>query len=270
MKLTENDNEGLRKLQTDLEGAKLQQQQKDSQVEEIRIELVRITIEAAEKYQREVTALLPEGQRVMREVIEPWFYNLVASGIYRDLMEWVKTNDKRVSLSDTILYYWPEDALKGAAQARAGSRAYLHTAQFITEHSYSSLQEAIRLHADSDEVWRAYFYLRNSQWFSGGNGVILDRDPTIGMGFGAALHRQFRRVSADANNIAGIFNTISPEVWIGFGQQIESGRVVENIQNSMKPRPQTYNVSESRIARSDYSERLKRVHDEYLRNRQWH
>lgn len=257
--------EGLKRIQENLTEARLLQQQKDIQLEEIRVELLRIATEAAEKYQREVTALQPEGQRAMREVIDPWFANLIASGTYGDLMEWVKTNDKHISLSDTILYYWPEDALAGVAQARAGVRAYLHTAQFIVEHYDHPLQEAIKIHADGDEVWQAYLYLRNSKWDSKGNGVILDRDPTIGMGFGAAMHRQFRRVSTDASNIAGIFNTISPEVWIGFSQQIENGKVWVNIENSMKPRTQTH-VELGAV----YRDRMKSVHEEYLRNKQWH
>lgn len=262
--------EDLPRLQAILAEAKLSQQQKHAGIEEIRVDLEIIALQAAEKYQREVKALLPDGQRVMREVIQPWFADLVASGTYRELMVWAKTNDDHLSLSDTILYYWPEDALKGAAQVRAGSRAYLSKAQFIVEHSYRSPEEAIRLHADSDEVWRAHFYLRNSKWDSKGNGVILDCDPTIGMGFGAAMHRQFRQVSTDASNIAGLFNTISPEVWIGFGQQIESGRVMENIENSLKPRLRAHDISQPTVSGSDYRERLKEVHEEYLRNRQWH
>lgn len=262
--------EDLQKLEDVLTEAKSSQQQKDARIEEIRAELERIATETADKYQREVRALFPEGQRVMREVIEPWFSDLVTSGVYRDLMDWAKTNDRHVSLADTILYYWPEDAFKGVAQSRTGSKAYQSTAQFIVEHSYRSPEEAIKLHADSDEVWRAYFYLRNSKWDSKGNGVILDRDPTIGMGFGAAMNRQFRRVSTDASNIAGIFNTISPEVWIGFGQQIESGRVTENIENSLKPRPQTSDISQGMISGSDYRDGMRVVHEEYLRSRQWH
>ena len=268
--MTENDSDDSSRLQASINEAKIQQKQKDSQIQEIRVDLVRIAAEATEKYQREVVALLPEGRRVMREIIEPWFVNIVTSGTYGDLMEWVKTNDRHISLSNTILFYWPDDAIKGTTQARVGAEAYLHTAQFITEHSYSSREEALRRHGDGDEVWRAYFYLRNSKWDSKGNGVILDRDPTIGMGFGAAMHRQFRRVSTDGGNIAGIFHTISPEVWIGFGQQIESGKVLDNIAHSMKPRPRIERIVEPKNNATDYRVRLRMAHDNYLRDRQWH
>lgn len=258
--------EELRKLQASLTEAKSLQQQKDARIEEIRVELERVALQAAEKYQREVRALLPEGQRVMREVIQDWFDDLIISGTYRDLMDWANINDRHVSLSDSILYYWPRRALEGAAQARSGRRTYLSKAQFIVENTYSSPEEAIRLHAYGDEVWQAYFDLRNSKWDSEGNGVVLDRDPTIGMGFAAAMGRQFRRLSTDANNMARIFYDISPEVWIGFGQQIESGRVTENIENSLKPRSH----SQQTISGSDYGTRMRTVHDEYLRVRQWH
>ena len=261
--MSERDEEHLQKLQDSLNQARILQQQRDAQIEEVRVELQRIALETAQKYQREVEALEPEGQRVMNEVIVPWFNNLVSSGTYDNLMEWERANEGHISLSGTILYYWPRSALGGTAQ---GADAYQSTAKFIIDHSYHSLEEAIRLHANSDEVWCAYFYLKNSPWNSKSRGVILDHDPTVGMGFASAMSRQFRRISTDPSSISRIYSAISPEVWIDFGKQIQNGDVWENIENSMKPRTRTHQVSSG----TDLKERLKTVSGQYLQSKTWH
>lgn len=264
-KMSERDNEELTNLKQNLAKDRRQQERKGVQIEDIRVQLERIARESVAKYQRGVGATRPEAQATINQVIQPWFADLASSSTYAELLRWCRSHEDDIRLSDTIMYYWPEDALK--ALAKGDDRLYTDTARFVAEHYRGQdVQRGVQVHADGDEVWYTGFDLYSHKWDKS-EGVRIWRQPVVGMGFGFAMISRSYDIPIDAQNVTASLDKISPEVWIKFGQQIESGKVWEIIDRSMKPR---------KIIISSPTETQRRREDdnrksaEYLRTRQWH
>lgn len=232
--MSERDQEELTRLKQNLARDRCQEEQKDTQVEGIRVQLERIARESVAKYQKEIEVTRPEAQKVINQVVQPWFTDLISSGTYAELLGWCRSHEKNIRLSDAIIYYWPEDAL--GVVAMGGNRLYEDTAKFIVEdYKRQDRQRGIQMHADGDEVWYAGFDLYGYRWDKS-EGVRIWRQPVVGMGFGFAMMARSYDISVDIQDVAASLDRISPEVWIKFGQQVEGGKVWEMISRSMKPR----------------------------------
>lgn len=263
--MSERDKEELGRLRRVLIKDQKGQQRKEDQAEVVRQELEKIARLAVAKYHREVEMALPETQRIVGQVIQPWFLELASSGIYGDLLNWSRSHKNNIRLSDAITYYWPEDALK--ALTEVNSRPYLESAKFVVErYTGSALQRGIQTHADSDEVWYAGFELGHSR-LERSEGVRIWRQPVVGAGFGFAMASNSYRIPIDIKSVAASLSLISPEVWIEFGQQIEGGKVWEVINQSMKPQKVKISTPEET---QRHREADKKIAEEYLRNRQWY
>lgn len=263
--MLERDNEKLARLKQSLARDQRQQERRDTQVEGIRVQLERIARESVAKYQQEVEATRPEAQTAINQVIQPWFTDLISSGTYAELLRWCRSHEDDIRLSDTGMYYWPEDALK--AVAKGGNRLYADTARFVAEHyKGQDIQRGIQVHADGDEVWYTDFDLYSHRWDKS-EGIRIWRQPVVGMGFGFAMIARSYDIPVDTQSVAASLDRISPEVWIKFGQQVESGKVWEIIDRSMKPRRIRVSTPEET---QRHREDDRRRAEEYLRNRQWH
>jgi hypothetical protein len=264
-KMKEKDNAELAKLRQNLANDQYLQDLQSVQIEGVRVQLERVARESVSKYSREVEATLPEAQRVIDQIIQPWFLDLLSAGTYAELLEWCKSHNESIRFSDTTIYYWPKRALRELEEKR--TRPYLGTAQFVVErYSPREIQKGIGIHSDGGEAWYAGFDLKNSRW-GDKNGVHIWRQPLVGMGFGYAMMASLYNVPVDVENISSARDDISPEVWINFGQQIESGKVWEAINQSMKPRRV---VTATREETKRYREEDAKRAAEYLRTRSWY
>lgn len=258
--MTEKD-EGFKRLRQSLAHDQEQQVGKSGQIEEVRVQLAQIAQKAITRYRRAVEVERPQAEATVGQTIQPWFLELKGSGSYADLLKWSKSHGRSINLSDAITYYWPEDALE---PKRASS--YRDKAKFVVEqYRGSKLPQGIETHADSDEVWYAGFELEVSNR-GASEEIKIWRQPVVGMGFGFAMVSGSYAIPMDAENVAASFDRIAPEVWIKFGQQIESGRVWKNIEQSMKPAvTRIASVTETQRRREEDWE----VARQYLKNRKW-
>ncbi|MFH0936928.1 MAG: hypothetical protein V1808_01390 [Candidatus Daviesbacteria bacterium] len=231
--MPERDKEELAKLKFDLAQDKLQQENKNNLVENIRKQLEKIARESVEKYHREVELIQPEAQKAIDQVIQPWFSDLISSGVYEELLRWCRTHKEEINLSEKISYYWPEDALKPIAKNE--KKLYLDTAKFVAEHyKDQDLERGIQRHTDGDELWYSGFKIYHSGW-NKSEGIRIWRQPIVGMGFGFAMIARTYDILINPDNIFVSLKEISPAVWIKFSQQIESGKIWEIINGSLSP-----------------------------------
>ena len=263
--MSERNNDELAKLRNSLANNQRQQEQRNVESENIRLQLERIARESTAKYQREIEATRHEAQTAITQVIQPWFSDLITSGAYADLQRWCNSQERDVRLSETIIYYWPEDALN--VLAKGSSKPYSSTAQFVsTNYRGKSLPSGIEKHADGDEAWYAGFELESGNWGKS-NGIKIWRQPVAGMGYGFAMIRKSYELAVDPHSVISSLDTISPEVWVKFGQQIENGAVWKTIERSMLPRRVT---AAAPIQGNKYRAEQRLIAEEYLRTRQWH
>lgn len=263
--MSERNNAELVRLKQNLAKDQHQQDYKGTQVESVRVQLEKIARESIAKYHREVETTRPEALIAINQVIQPWLIDLISSGTYAELLGWCRSHENGIRLSDTTMYYWPEDALKSVA--KDGNRLYSDTARFVVEqYKGQNIQRGIQVHADGDEVWYSGFELESSKWEKS-EGVRIWREPMVGMGFGFAMISRSYGIPVDAQNVVASLDRISPEVWIKFGQQVETGDIWEIISRSMKPRKiRVSSPEETQRHRED----ARRRAGEYIRSRQWH
>jgi len=262
--MQERRNDEFERIQQSLAKDRRQQERKEGQIEEVSTQLEKIAGEAVAKYHSVVEAESPEAEATINQTIQPWFTNLISSGTYKDLLKWSKSNERGIRFSDPILYYWPRHAL--GEIAKGSSDRYRDKAEFILDYcKRQNIQQAVRTYADSDEVWYAGFELKKSGWGKSDE-VKIWRQPTVGNGFGFAMISSSYQISVDPENVASVFDQISPEVWTAFGRQIESGQVWKIIEQSIKPRK----VKAATLGESlSYAADDRRAAREYLQNRRW-
>lgn len=206
-----------------------------SQQERIRQQLEAIARDAVGRYEEAFEALLPQAEEKVSTVIQPWFQQLADSGTYDKLLDWVKGNEEEdegddISLSKSILYIWPNGAIR---ELRAGRKPFDSTASFIVKEHKDESVGIERHKRGDDEVWRANFLLGYSDRHQG---IYITRWPTIGAGYGFSVGRaRSLEIPVDHLNVQASLRSISPEVWIGFAGQIESGQAWRFIQESLKP-----------------------------------
>ena len=203
--------------------------------EEVRLELERRAREAIEKYQQEFEQLTPLAKERVENVIKPWFDSLAQDGTYNQLLEHLLKNNeiRSVSVSDSILYYWPDKAFKGFYEdQRDRKKPFDWVAKYVVEN-YKDLQTGIEKHQDGvDEVWSAGFHIAKR------GGLYISQWPIIGGGYGFAVGRARQlEIQVNPKNISASIPSIHPEVWIGFADQIENGTALEVLQESLIPKP---------------------------------
>lgn len=264
--MKERENDAFKRIEQQLSKDQRHQQQRAKRAEKVRIQMEQTARGAVARYQREVKTQRPDAEQTITSIIQPWFSELVTSGRYDALLQWSTDHGgEEIRLSESILYYWPEDALK--ALRKGGNTLYKDTAEFVVDHyKGSETSHGIEIHADSDEVWYAGFELKTNRWDKT-EGVRIWRQPVVGMGFGFAMISTSYDIPVDVSDIASSLESISPEVWIEFGQQIENGKALKAIEQSLKPRKLKISGPEEAGKRS---EEAHRTAQQYFQNRKWH
>jgi len=251
--MAEQDRESLRKFLA--EEAEKYQRLSQSQ-EAVRQELEKRARQAIEKYQQEFEELTLLAKEKVGEIIQPWFDDLVQDGTYDQLLKWQKAhNDRTISVSDSILYYWPDGAFRGFEYSEElEEKPFEGDAEFIVEE-YENHQQGIEKHQSGvDEVWSARF---NIGW---GGGLYISQSPSLGGGYGFTAIE----IPLDVKNISAKIPSIHPEVWIGFADQVESGKDQGILQESLIPKP----TRVLRVGSAEHAELERRSHarrEEYLR-----
>ena len=229
-KMTEQDR---RQLQNFLaEEAEKQSRLKQSQ-EQVRQELENRARQAIEKYKQELEELTPIAKEKVTTIIQPWFDELVRDGTYDQLLEWQKAHDARdILVSDSILYYWPDKALRGFRQSEGdGKKPFEFAAEYVVEN-YKDHQEGIEKHQDGvDEVWSARFHIAPV-------GSYIAQWPMVGGGYNFAVSRsRDLEIAMDVKNIGARIPYIHPDVWLGFADQIENGKAMNVLKESLLTKP---------------------------------
>lgn len=203
-------------------------------------------------------------------MVQPWLDSLVQDGTYDQILELLRSADKSsASVSDSILYYWPDDAFQGIEHSeRTREKPFQGTANYIV-NNYEDSQQGIEKHqAGVDEVWSARFNIGGGTLHGKShNGLYISQWPVIGSGFGFAVVRSLNlRIPVDIENIAATFPSVHPEVWMGFADQIENGTALQVLQESLIPKPIRVIDADS----EEYAESIRRNHarrEEYLRGK---
>jgi hypothetical protein len=156
-------------------------------------------------------------------------------------LEWLKRTDKRsVSVSDSILYYWPDKAFRGFEHSEMlKEKPFEGDANFIISQ-YEDYQQGIEKHqAGVDELWNARFNIGGGVFHSKSHkGLYISQWPIVGEGIGFAVGRSLNlRIPVDIENIAAGIPLIHPEVWIGFADQVENGKALQVLQESLILKP---------------------------------
>ncbi len=184
--------------------------------------------EEVERYVERNKKLAPVALEKIESTIQPFFNSLIETGVFSNLLSWAKRdrigfNGNDVQLSNSILYSWPKKAL--------ANKDNKMIAEIIIESKSRSEEDAFRSHTNFDEVWRAGFHINDekglhiSRWPGGGGSYAF----AVGMARGL-------EIKVDHRDISLAMDLISPEVWIGFANQVEDGTAISKIEDSLKPR----------------------------------
>jgi len=235
--MTEQNRESLKKFLA--EEAEKQNRLKQPK-EQVRQELENRARQAVEKYQQELEELTPLAKEKIGNIVQPWFNGLVQDGTYDQLLEWLRSHDgKDISVSDSILYYWPDKAFRGFEYSeRLKEKPFEGDASFIVKR-YEDCQQGIEKHqAGVDEVWSAKFKIGGGV-FNGKShtGLYISQWPVVGGSMAFAIDRALSlRIPVNIGNVATSIPSIHPEVWIGFADQIENGTALQLLQESLIPK----------------------------------
>ena len=269
--MTEQNRESLKKFLA--EEAEKQNRLKQPK-EQVRQELENRARQAVEKYQQELEELTPLAKEKIGNIVQPWFNGLVQDGTYDQLLEWLRSHDGRdISVSDSILYYWPDKAFQGFEYSeRLKEKPFEGNASFIVGR-YEDYQQGIEKHqAGVDEVWSARFNIGGGVFHGKSHkGLYISQWPILGGGLGFAVNRSLNlRIPVDIENITAGIPLIHPEVWIGFADQVENGTALQVLQESLIPKPIRVLDVDSDVDMAEHAEFERRSHtrrEEYLREK---
>ncbi len=199
-----------------------------------RIELMtkrvsKVAQEEVGRYLERNKKLAPIAQDKIENTIQPFFNSLNDAGIFSNLQNYWEKKDKigfnrnDVQLSDSILYSWPRNALIGKDHKMIAGI-------IVKNREERSPEEAFKAYTDYDEVWRAGFHIDDKK------GLHISRWPGNGGSFAFAVGMaDGLEIKVDHNDVGRSMNSISPEVWIGFANQVEDGTAIRRIEESLKP-----------------------------------
>lgn len=256
--MTEQDRESLKNfLAEEAEKARLAKQAQ----EQVRQELEKRARQAIEQYKQECKELRPLAEKKVQNIVQPWFKGLVQDGTYDQLLEWLRIHDGRgLSVSDSILYYWPDKAFRGFRYSEEmGQKPFQGDANYIVKNNTDYQAGIERLQSGVDEVWSAGFHIGRR------TGLYISQWPIIGGGYGLAVGRaRDLEIPVDVENIRVTIPSIHPDVWIGFANQVENRTPLRVLQESLIPKPiRTIDVDSPEHAEKNRADFARR--EEYLR-----
>lgn len=231
--------------------------------EQVRQRLESVAKEAVGKYQEDFQKLLPLANEKVEKIIQPWCDQLVSSGTYDRLYSWVKRSksDYYMNLTNNILYVWPRRAINGFGEISGDARF------IVSDCRRGDIEEGIKtFERRNDEVWSARFEICITDHIKPIDGLAISQWPHLGGGMAFAMLTSKRlRIPLEIESLEPSVNKISPEVWIGFADQIESGKVWEVIESYLKPRKRRYlEQPTEEISRAEERAEALRMRDEFL------
>ncbi len=234
--------------------------------EEIRWRLVEMANLEIQRYEKQFEELLPQAKSAIGETIQPWFDKLHESGIYNSIKEWVAVDKSRLSgnlihLTDDILYLWPKRSQ--AELSSESKKPYNSSAKFILDYQKEDIETQLSKLADRNEVWEANFHIGDARLSGNYDDLYISRWPTIGAGWAFAISADKYHIPVSPNNIIDSVEKISPEVWIGFAQQIKKGKTKRYLNDSLKPKEISTKVEDGNVYRSRHAA----SRDRYLKNK---
>lgn len=164
-----------------------------------------------------------------------------------------------MNISGNILYLWPDRAMRGLAESSSNASFILR------EYKPRDLEKGISVfERRNDEVWSARFNIRITDYIKPINGLCIDQWPHLGGSFAFAKGRSKQLVvPLDIENLLPSVTKISPEVWIGFADQIENGNVWKVIESYLNPKKESSGRSRE-VDRSERNAEDLRKRDEFL------
>lgn len=229
--------------------------------EQVRQELEKRARQAIEQYKQEYEELQPLAKEKVENIVQPWFNSLVQDGTYEQLIEFLKTHDGRdLSVSDSILYYWPDKAFWGFRYSqKTGQEPFQGDANYIVKNHKDYETGMERLQSGVDEIWSAGFHIGRRA------GLYISQWPIIGEGYGFAVGRAGDlEIPVDVESIKTAIPSIHPDAWIGFANQVENGKALKVLQESLIPKP----IRSIHVGSAEYTEIVRRDlarREQYLR-----
>lgn len=153
--------------------------------------------------------------------------------MYNGLTQWLKDNShiSILLLSEFVEYPWPRELLK----QQSTPKPFNDIAESILKaknerNTFAAKRLLDRWYLPEEEVWTARFSLASSQW---SEGVAISRwlHTNGGYTFGTGSAESIPLKQGEEDQW---FSKIHPKVWLGFADQIESGKTWEILHEDLK------------------------------------
>lgn len=226
-------------LEAFVTGETQRQQPRKNQQEEIRQQLLTHAQATIDRYQAEYAEALPKASEQLETVITPWWSDFQTSDIYREIVDILRHKVSFVlDINDPITYFWPRWALKELHEARELKESpFRYAAESVLEdheRQGKSIEDGIKGKAEryNNELWIANFH------FSGlgdsHHRLYISRWPEAGAGFAFAMTASGYHINVEPPEPEGVNTKINPNVFIQFANQIQSDRVWQVLQQSVR------------------------------------
>lgn len=193
--------------------------------------------EAAKKiaqYQQEYVESEPKAEKRFTGVVKPWWQDFRDSGLYEELIEWLRTNSNisGLSLSDEIVYPWPTSIVEQQSNASPFDEAARLILREKMENNHFGALRLERMYLPENELWQARFGLSIS---GQSEEFYISRRPSREKDYDNNPPNWHSKVSIQLNpgKESQWFAKIHPKVWLGLSDQIESGRTSEVLHESL-------------------------------------
>lgn len=198
--------------------------------QDIHSRLAAIAQATEERFRTEREQLLPIAHAKLQDTIKPWWQEFEESGTYQKLFDWVNTNEAdSISVSSSIIY--PD----GVEAWHYGGESIVQAIRRGDKKEAARIEELNTRYASQERLQEAHFKIQGEPFYlTETHGFRLARWPVIGKGFGYAMVAHQYEIPLRLDEADDLPNKIHPEVLIEFAGQIETGRVWEIIDRSMK------------------------------------
>ncbi len=190
--------------------------------------------EVALRYDDECFEAGPGAVHKIETVIYPWWREFKSSQTFTQMVNLFEGESFDLTLSDEISYFWPQRALR---ELKCGKEGFIEDAkrlQKIGEQRGRGVLISVETLVNSwlDDYWTARVY------FSGigekFHQLYLQPWSSQRNSWAFALSAQELRIGIDPAGEGNLADKINPKVWLGFAEQIESGRVWRILERSVR------------------------------------
>lgn len=241
------------KLERLISAKDVEGQVREEKIERVRRGLENSAREVVDRYERWCERLKPEALDSIERVMQPWFRGLTEGGQFNWLVEWSDKYDeggRDINLGGG-LYFWPRESISElkSVQPFKDSAKYGYK-NYLKDEGIKVQKEIVR-----GDVWDAGLILGKKR--IGRKGLTIVRWPGTGGSFAfAVVSATGLEIDLDPLNIEGSFEKVSPEVWLIFSREIESGYAGRSITEAISSKKRRLETISSEVY---YKERAKEV-----------